>query len=136
MEPMETDFIKTREVHFRNVDPEANDAREALSLLLDATGILQVRALTEDCIQVIYDIRLATLCAIEAALMEVGFHLDNKLLSKMKRALFYYTEETQLMNIGYQHDQASTTLDIFVNCYQQREHGCRDARPEYLRHYS
>ena len=136
MEPMETDCIKTREIHFRNVDPMANDAREALGLLLDARGITQVRALTVDCIQITYDIRQATLHAIETALAEVGFHLDNNLLVKMKRALFYYTEETQLMNLGYQHDQASSTLDIFVSCYHQRAHGCRDERPEYLRHYS
>ena len=131
-----TDFIKTREIHFRNVDPAANDAREALHLLLGAHGIGELRALTGDCIQVSYDIRHVTLQTLEAALVEVGFHLDNNLLVKMKRSLFYYTEETQLMNLGYQHDQASSTLDIFVSCYHQREHGCRDARPEYLRHYS
>lgn len=131
-----TDFIKTREIHFRNEDPEANDAREALRLLLEANGIDEIRALSKDCIQVSYDIRQLTLQTLETALTEVGFHLDNNLLAKVKRALFYYTEETQLMNLGYHHDQASSTLDIFVNCYDQRKHGCRDQRPEYLRHYS
>jgi len=136
MDSLATDFIKTREIHFHNVDPANNDAREALLLLLNVPGIENVRALTDHCIQVSYDIRQVTLQTLEAALMEVGFHLDNSLLIKMKRALFYYTEETQLMNLGYQHDQASSTLDIFVNCYNQRKHGCRDQRPEYLRHYS
>ena len=130
------DFIKQHEIHFRNVDPTANDARETLLLLMDIQGIADIRALTLDCVQVRYDIRQITLQVIESALVEVGFHLDNSLLSKMKRALFYYTEETQLVNLGYQHNQASSTLDIFVSCYNQRQHGCRDERPEYLRHYS
>lgn len=136
MDSLTTDFIKTREIHFRNVDPHSNDAREAMRLLLGVRGIGETRALMDDCIQISYDIRQVTLQALEAALTEVGFHLDNNLLVKMKRALFYYTEETQLMNLGYQHSQANSTLDIFVSCYQQREHGCRDERPEYLRHYS
>lgn len=135
MDSLTADFIKTREIHFRNVDPVSNDAREAMRLLLDARGIEQIRALSDDCVQISYDIRQVTLQALEAALVEVGFHLNNTLLVKVKRALFYYTEETQLMNLGYQHGQANSTLDIFVNSYDQREHGCRDERPEYLRHY-
>ena len=135
MEPAYIDFIKQHEIHFRNVDPAANDARDTLGLLMDVQGIVEVRALMPDCIQVRYDIRQLTLQTIESALAEVGFHLDNSLLSKVKRALFYYTEETQLMNWGYQNDQASSTLDVFVSCYNQREHGCRDDRPEYLRQY-
>jgi len=135
MDPTNLDFIKQHEIHFRNVDPAANDAHETLRLLLEVQGIADICALTQDCIQVRYDIRHITLQDIETALSEVGFHLDNSLPSKMKRALFYYTEETQLMNWGYQHDQASSTLDIFVSCYNQRQHGCRDERPEYMRHY-
>ncbi|HEC20109.1 MAG TPA: hypothetical protein ENI97_12285 [Gammaproteobacteria bacterium] len=135
MDTPNSDFIKTREIHFRNVDPASNDAREAMRLLMGVDGIKKIRALSESCIQVSYDLRTLTLQTLETALAEVGFHLDNNLLVKMKRALFYYTEETQLLNLGYRHDQASSTLDIFVNCYQQREHGCRDERPEYLRHY-
>jgi len=136
MDSLTTDFIKTREIHFCNVDPASNDAREALRLLLGAPGIEKVLTLNDNCMQVSYDIRQVTLQVLEAALVEVGFHLDNSLSIKMKRSLFYYTEETQLMNLGYQHDQANSTLDIFVNCYNQRKHGCRDERPEYLRHYS
>lgn len=136
MASLSTDLIKTREIHFHNVDPSVNNARDALSLLVDTHGIGDICALTDDCIQVSYDLRQVTLQALESALEEVGFHLDNNLLVKMKRSLFYYTEETQLVNLGHQHDQASSTLEIFVSCYNQRKHGCRDERPEHLRHYS
>ena len=103
---------------------------------MEIDGILDLRAMTNNCIQVQYDLRFITLEVIEAGLRAVGFHLDNNLLYKLKRALFYYTEETQLMNMGHLHNQASSTLDIFINCYDQREHGCRDDRPPHLRHYS
>jgi len=128
MRSLFSDFIKQREIPFRSLNPGGNDARDAVLLLMEINGIDDIRALTNDCVQLRYDIRTITLEIIEAGLQEVGFHLDNSLLFKMKRALFYYTEETQLMNWGYQHDQASSTLDVFVNCYNQREHGCRDER--------
>jgi len=136
MEPTFSDFIKQREIHFRSLNPNANDARDAMLLLMEINGIEDIRALTQDCVQVRYDLRTITLEVIETGLQEVGFHLDNNLLFKLKRALFYYTEETQLMNLGQLHDQASSTLDIFINCYHQRQHGCRDERPPHLRHYS
>jgi hypothetical protein len=136
MDPAMTELIKQREIHFRSLNPNANDAREVMRLLLDVQGIEDIRALTSNCVQVRYDLRNITLQIIEAALQEVGFHLDNSLLLKMKRSLFYYTEETQLMNLGYLHEQANPTLDMFISCYHQRQHGCRDERPPHLRHYS
>ena len=136
MEPTFSDFVKQREIHFRSLNPNANDARDAMLLLMEINGIEDIRALTQDCVQVRYDLRTITLEIIEAGLQEVGFHLDNNLIFKLKRALFYYTEETQLMNLGQLHDQASSTLDVFINCYHQRQHGCRDERPPHLRHYS
>lgn len=136
MEPAITELIKQREIHFRSLDPNANDAREVMRLLLGVHGIEDICALTHNCVQVRYDLSKITLQIIETALQEVGFHLDNSLLLKMKRSLFYYTEETQLMNLGYLHDQANSTLDVFISCYNQRRHGCRDQRPPHLRYYS
>ena len=129
-------LIKRRELRFRNLDPDANDATEAMQLLLQVTGVEHVMATTQDCVHIHYDLRHINLQTIESALIEVGFHLDNSLLTKMKRVLFYYLEETQLLNLGYEHNQASSTIDVFINCYNQRQHGCRDERPAHLRQYS
>ncbi|NOX77153.1 MAG: hypothetical protein GXP17_11215, partial [Gammaproteobacteria bacterium] len=63
-----SDFIKQREIHFRDHNPEANDAREASRLLLGVKGIEEVRALTPDIIQVRYDLRQVSLQMIESAL--------------------------------------------------------------------
>jgi hypothetical protein len=131
-----TGLLKRREIRFRNLDPRANDAKEAVKLLLEVRGIEHIMAITHDCLHIHYDLRHITLHMIESALVEVGFHLDNSLLCKMKRALFHYIEETQLMNLGHNHDQANSTLDVFINCYTQRQHGCRDQRPNHLRQYS
>ena len=136
MEHIISDFLKQREIHFRSLNPEANDARDAMLLLMEIHGIEDISVLTHDCIQIRYDLRFITLEVIESGLQEVGFHLNNSLLFKLKRALFYYTEETQLINLGQSHDKTNSTLDVFISCYNQREHGCRDERPPHLRHYS
>jgi hypothetical protein len=136
MDAMAHELIKQREIRFVSLDPQANPAREAMGLLLDTQGIEDSHALTPDCLQVRYNLTAISLQIIEEALETVGFHLDNGLLAKMKRALFHYTEETQLSNLGYPHDQANSTLDVFINCYNQRQHGCRDSRPPHLRQYS
>jgi hypothetical protein len=73
---------------------------------------------------------------IESALREIGFYLEDSLVANLKRSLYYYLEETQLINLGHDHSQANSTLDVFINCYQQRQHGCRDGRPAHLRQYS
>ena len=136
MDAVTHELIKQREICFMHLDSQAHPAREAMSLLLDADGIEHTRIIPPACLHVRYDITRITLQIIEEALEAVGFHLDNSLLYKMKRALFHYTEETQLTNLGRLHDQANSTLDIFINTYQQRQHGCRDQRPPHLRHYS
>lgn len=129
-------LLKRREIRFCNLDPQANDATEATQLLLEVKGVEDIIATTHDCMYIHYDLQHISLQIIESALTEVGFHLDDSLLTKMKRALFYYIEETQLMNLGQPHDQANSTVDVFINCYNQRQHGCRDHRPAHLRHYS
>lgn len=128
-------LLKRREIRFRNLDPHANDATEAMQLLLEVNGVEHALATTQDVMQIHYDLRYITLQMLEAALIEVGFHLDNSLLCKMKRALFYYLEETQLMNLGHDQKQANSTIDVFIHCYNQRQHGCRDERPTHLRQY-
>jgi len=127
---------KRREIHFCAIDPAAEPAREAAKLLMNAPGIESAQSLARDCLQVCYDLEQINLQIIEESLAELGFHLENSILCRMKRALIHYCEETQLANMGRSHDKANATLDIFINSYQQRLHGCRDPRPKHLRDYS
>ena len=128
--------LKQREVRFCTFDPAARPARDAAQLLLKAPGVETVQALTRDSLQIHYRLTQISLQIIEESLSELGFHLDNSLLCRMKRSLIYYCEETEMANMGRSHDKANATLDIFINCYQQQPHGCRDRRPRHLRHYS
>ncbi len=131
-----TEEIKQREIRFCTFNPTAEPARDAAQLLLDAPGIETVQALTRDSLHIHYRLYQISLQIIEESLAELGFHLDNSLLGRMRRALIYYCEETELANMGRSHDKANVTLDIFINCYQQHPHGCRDCRPKHLRDYS
>lgn len=130
-----TDCIKHRDILFSELHAEDEvPARTAMLLLADVAGILNLQPLSDVRLQVSYDLRMISLHAIETALIEVGFHLDNNLLSKLRRALYHYTEETQCLNMGCIYD-SKTTRDIFIDRYQRLQHGCRDERPVCWRKY-
>ncbi len=129
------DAIKHRELQFNPLHPEPQQAHSAMLLLSGAPGIIHLRALAAQRLAISYDVRNITLEAIEAILIETGFHLDNSLLTKLKRALHHYTEEVQRENLGCPVGESNCTRKVFVNRYQHLPHGCRDQRPEYWRKY-
>jgi len=130
------DLIKRRDILFMSPQQDSDPASAAITLLNDIEGIFDAIRLHEFAINISYNICHITLCDIEDVLQEVGFHLDNSVMSKLKRALFYYAEDTQLANLGYEHAESKSTLEIFINRYNQLPHGCRDERPTHLRRYS
>lgn len=127
-------LIKYREIYFSPPHADPDQAQSALLLLSDVAGIEEARKSAQTCLEVSYDLRLITLQIIEDTLIELGFHLDGSLLIRLRRALYYYTEETQRANLGY-HQATHSTLDVFINRYQQLPHGCRDDRPTHWREY-
>ena len=72
---------------------------------------------------------------IEEALVRCGYHLCSKLIYKLARALYYYTEENQRSNSGCVVDDHNDTRIVFMNRYQHRDHSCADHRPEHWRRY-
>lgn len=127
--------VKCREIGFRDPHPDPHQADSAALLLTDVNGILQVSAAGPDTVTVLYDLERISLRLIEALLTEFGFHLDNSLLSKIKRALYYYTEDNETQSLHIHDDQDASTREIFTRCYRRKQHGCRDVRPEYWRNY-
>ncbi len=124
--------IKHREILFCTLRPD--DQAQAASLLFDGVeGIVYARPVGRTQLLVGYDIAHVTLNIIDDALTELGFHIANHLMAKLKRALYYYTEETQRQNMGL--EQCDTCIQVFINRYQRLQHGCRDGRPEYWRKY-
>jgi hypothetical protein len=130
----EYEIIKQREIYFCPLHPDPDQAESAVPLLGDVGGVKQTRKASQHCVEVAYDLHIITLRILEEALIELGFHLDNSLLIKLKRALFHYSEETQRVNLGY-HQDINSTRNIFVNRYRQLPHGCRDGRPSHWREY-
>lgn len=129
------DLIKHREILFDALHPDSHQARTAAGLLQDREGILRLRPLSPLSLFVAYDLRHQSLAAIEQLLCEAGLHLDNSLFSKLKRSLFYYTEETLRANLGCENGRSNCTREVFVQRYLKLPHGCRDERPEHWRHY-
>lgn len=128
------ELIKRRELRFCHLHPDPNQARSALLLLSDAAGVVDITLADELCLYITYDVRYMTLDAIEKVLIRLGYHLDSRLLYRMKRALYSYSEETQRANLGVSESTDNTT-QVFVKRYSSNYHGCRDKRPEHWRKY-
>jgi len=130
-----TNFTKQRDVMFSPLHDDKYQASTASQMLIDLEGIIAADALSETHLIIKYDLRFFTLADIEELLSTVGFHLDNNLLIKIKRALYRYTEDTERANLGCIDGQSNCTREAYINRYQKLPHGCRDKRPEHWRDY-
>jgi len=128
-------LFKVREIVFQELHPDPDQAGSAAALLVELEGVDRVEAITPDTVQVAYHLLAITLAQIEGLLESNGFHLDNGLVYKIRRALHHYTEETQRANLGCAKGETNCTQKVFVNRYRKRDHGCQDDRPEHQRRY-
>lgn len=135
MDSDETELTKHREIVFADLHPDPNQARTAALMLADVEGIIKVYPTSRTVLELSYNVLQVSLEQIEEALVEVGFHLSSRLIYRVKRALWYYTEETQRANNGCPRGNSNCTQKIFVSRYTSQDHGCRDHRPEYWRKY-
>ncbi len=135
MDIAEADRIKQRLIHFRDLHPDRSDAHTAAEFLSGVDGVLQAQPQSPVVLSVRYDILTTCLEEIESSLGELGLHLDNGLMYRVKRALYYYTEETLRENCGCPRGESNCTKRVFAKRYQALEHGCRDQRPEHWRRY-
>jgi hypothetical protein len=128
-------LIKHREIGFSKLHPDPNQAQTATLLLSDIEGVKHVNFVSATFMRISYNVLNITLEQIEDILKELGFHLDNRLIYRMKRSLYYYTEETQRANHGCNKADGNCTQKVFVKRYQAIKHGCRDERPTHWRKY-
>lgn len=126
------DLEKTREVVFHPLP--VGQVERALTLL-QGLDELQVSVGSEpNSLQVRYSINLYTLEGLESALASQGFHLDNSLLTKLKRALAYFCESVQRRNIAANEPDLKSQ-QAFMKVYDHHLHGDRDETPEEWRDY-
>ena len=130
-----SDLIKEREIYFASLSVMADPAASAVQLLDGSHGVLSVQRHTPTFMRIQYRLDHITLRILEDALHAMGYRFEDTMLNRLKRALYHFTEETQLANLGFQPHSKSTT-QIFINSYQQRQHGCRDERPVYYHHFN
>lgn len=135
MESAVTNLIKEREIAFMEFHPNPDQADTAAQLLRDVDGVTEAAAVDPLLLRVRYNVLQISLEQIEAGLAELGFHLSGRILDKVRRALYYYTEETQRANNGCPRGDSNCTRNVFVNRYSRLDHNCRDPRPEHWRKY-
>ena len=135
MEENADSLIKHREISFSKLHPDPNQAQTATLLLADLEGVNHVHFVSPTFMRISYDVTRITLAQIEAILVDLGFHLDNRLIYRLKRALYIYTEDTQRANCGCDKADANSTQKVFIKRYQAMKHGCRDQRPTHWRKY-
>lgn len=130
----EHELVKERLILFQNPHPDSDQAARAATILAELEGILLTEPLDRVRLRVRYDLRRLSFVLIEGALIDIGFHLDGTLLSKLRRALYEYSEELIREGCGCL-DQQESTMALFVQQYRLAQHGCRDDRPEHWRRY-
>lgn len=128
-------LLKRREIAFCTLHPDPNQAGSAVALLREVDGVRAAEVVNPGLLEVHYHLLAICLEDIETLLERNGFHLDNRLLHKLKRALYHYSEEAQRANLGCAKGESNCTQKVFVNRYRKREHGCQDDRPEHWRRY-
>ena len=135
MDAQDLDLIKHREIAFSALHPNPNQAQAAALFLSDVAGVLRTDPSTPQILRVSYDLACISLQQIEGALVDLGLHLHSGLIYRVKRALYYYAEETQRANCGCPKGRGNCTEQVFVTRYQRLNHECRDTRPEHWRRY-
>lgn len=125
------DIEKRREIVFHPLPP--GQLERALALLA-AMPRLTVSVLDGRTLQVQYCVADYTLQDLENRLLAQGFHIENTLLIRIKRALVYYAERVQLENMD-KPEVRTKNYQAHVEAWDKRPHGDRDETPVEWRQY-
>ena len=126
------DLEKIREIVFHDLPP--GQAEHALVLLEGLEGLVVTVGPDGSRLLVRYHICEYTLEGLETALASQGFHLDNSLMSKLRRALAYFSESVQRRNVAADEPDIKSQ-QAFMKVYENHLHGDRDDTPEEWRGY-
>ncbi|ATE60855.1 hypothetical protein [Thauera sinica] len=128
-----TGLIKQRELRFKPTPPGQHErAWRALSML---EGVEVERTGRELALTVRYSVLDHSLEALEDALREAGFALDDSLYMKLVRALVYFTEETQRHNLVSPERLIKQSHEVYIQAWSHHVHGDHDDTPPELREY-
>lgn len=130
---MSQSCLQHRDIVFHPFPPE--QTVQAARFLNSMAGVEAQVFLAENRLVVSYDMRDYSLRELETRLSDAGFHIENTLLHKIKRALIYYCEEIEQYNrsMPVKNTKANNTAPIYVKIYDEHLHGDHDDTPEELR---
>ncbi|MGA9164377.1 MAG: hypothetical protein WBZ31_07945 [Thiobacillus sp.] len=126
------DLEKNREIVFHALP--VGQAARALILLEGMDGLTVTAGTNANYLLVRYHVCEYTLEGLETALASQGFHLDNSLLSKLKRSLAYFCESVQRRNVAANEPDIKSQ-QAFMKVYERHLHGDSDETPEEWRGY-
>ena len=126
------DLEKDREIVFHALP--TGQVERALILLEGMDGLTVAVGTEANHLLVRYLVCEYTLEGLETALASQGFHLDNSLLCKLKRALAYFCESVQRRNLAANEPDIKSQ-QAFMKVYDRHLHGDRDETPEEWRDY-
>lgn len=127
-----SDLEKVREIVFHALP--AGQAERARVLLEGLDGLAVTTGPDGKHLLVRYHICEYTLESLESALTSQGFHLDNSLICKLRRALAYFCESVQRSNVAADEPDIKSQ-QAFMKVYERHLHGDRDETPEEWRGY-
>lgn len=125
---------KHREIRFCKLKQQQQVA-DALALFATLPHLEFVPGPLPNGISVWYEISQHSMEALEAMLVDRGFHLENTLYCKLIRALVYFTEETQRRNLRQPERLIKQSQEVYSQAWEHHPHGDRDDTPPELREY-
>jgi len=137
---MSLQVIKHREIRFCSLHANPEQAHSAVFIINDLSGVLMSHALDHYRIKIAYNLGEVTLEEIEAILRNEGFHLDNSIMTKLKRSIVFYCEEAARENsknerlIQEVHNKHKSDV-IYLRPKKKNLCDCRDNRSEDWRQY-
>jgi len=126
------DNERVRQLTFTSLPP--GQAKQAMELLHDLPHLEVLGTVGDTGLLIRYELPFYTLARIEIALIDQGFHLDNSLLQKLRRALTHYLENLCCQNLT-QPGQLERSRRIYARVYEHHPHGDHDDTPPELREY-
>jgi len=124
---------KLREIRFQSMPP--GQLARAASALRALPGLRVETASHPLALRVRYSLLEYSLETLESALLEAGFHLEQSLHVRLRRALIYFCEETQRHNLLSPERLIKQSNEVYIKAYDHHPHGDHDDTPPELREY-
>lgn len=131
--PLCNEITKDREIRFTHSITEADQAQNAVRLLVDIKGIELAVPARPNVLRIRYDIREITLQMLESALTDVGFNLHDNLSMRFKREVIAYCEDVLRSSLGIETDSQSSPSLLLTK--PAPHHNNLDPRADNWRNY-